>query len=167
MKRLILFLLGLLLLTSGCYYTFSPNLPEGIETVAVPIIKNTTYRFGIEQELTTAVIEELLTNSPLTVSNEENADALLDITITGYYTRAVSYDADELVKQRELKVTLEVVFRDLAAKKDLWHDSALAERVLYYDENTAGYTAETEEQVFTRLVDLLAERLINRIVEGW
>ncbi len=167
MKRLILFLLGLLLLASGCYYTFSPNLPEGIETVAVPVIENNTYRFGIEQELTTAVIEELLTNSPLTVTSEVNADALLDITITSYYTRAVSYDADESVKQRELKVTLEVVFRDLAAKKDLWHDSALSERVLYHDENTAGYTAETEEQAFTRLVDLLAERLINRIVEGW
>ena len=167
MKRPILALLVLLLLGSGCYYTFSPNLPEGITTVAVPVVKNTTYRFGIEQELTTAVIEELLTNSPLTVSSEENADALLDITITGYYTRAVNYDTDESVKQRELKVTLDVVFRDLAAKKDLWHDSALAERVLYHDENTAGYTAETEEQVFTRLVALLAERLINRIVEGW
>jgi outer membrane lipopolysaccharide assembly protein LptE/RlpB len=156
----------LLVLLTGCRYTFSPNLPPGINSVCVPTVINDTFEYGIEQELTAAVIEELLTNSPLTVAPEERADSLLLVTITGYRTRAVAYDVEEEVKKRELVVELEVVFRDLKAKKDLWRDTSLSERVTYYDVETAGGSS-TEEEAYTELVDLLAQRVVDRIVEGW
>ncbi|MCK4593252.1 hypothetical protein KAU45_02030 [bacterium] len=159
--------LTLLVILTGCRYTFSPNLPPGIESVAVPTVANNTFEYGIEQELTGAIIEELLTNSPLTVASEERADSLLLVTITGYRTRAVAYDVEEEVKKRELTVKLEVVFRDLDAKRDLWRDTSLDEHVTYYDITTAGGGAETEEEAYTELVDLLAQRVVDRIVEGW
>jgi outer membrane lipopolysaccharide assembly protein LptE/RlpB len=158
--------LAALLLTAGCRYTFSPNLPPGIESVAVPTVVNATFEYGIEQELTAAIIEEILANSPLTVAPEERADSLLLVTITSYTTRAVAYDVEESVKKRELTVELEVVFRDLAAKRDLWRDTSLSERVTYYDvETSAG--SSTEEEAYTESVDLLAQRVVDRIVEGW
>lgn len=166
MKRFFGFLAVLAILT-GCRYTFSPNLPPGIESVAVPTITNNTFEYGIEQELTGAIIEELLTNSPLTVTSEERADSLLLISITSYRTRAIAYDVAEEVKKRELVVELEVVFRDLDAKRDLWRDTSLDERVTYYDIKTAGGVTETEEEAYTELVDLLAHRVVDRIVEGW
>ncbi len=166
MKRFFGFLVVLAILT-GCRYTFSPNLPPGIESVAVPTIANNTFEYGIEQELTGAIIEELLTNSPLTVSSEEEADSLLLVTITSYRTRAVAYDVEEEVKKRELIVELEVIFRDLDAKRDLWRDTSFDERVTYYDIKTAGGGTETEEEAYTELVNLLAQRVVDRIVEGW
>ena len=51
MRRPIVFL-TLLALLPGCRYTFSPNLPPGIESVAVPTAANVTFEYGIEQELT-------------------------------------------------------------------------------------------------------------------
>jgi len=164
-RRIVAPLLALTL-TAGCRYTFSPNLPPGIESVAVPTVVNATFEYGIEQELTAAVIEELLANSPLTVAPEARADSLLLVTITRYATRAVAYDVEESVKKRELTVELEVVFRDLAAKRDLWRDTSLSERVTYYDVETAAGSG-TETEAYTEAVDLLAQRVVDRIVEGW
>ncbi|HUT99478.1 MAG TPA: LPS assembly lipoprotein LptE [bacterium] len=165
MRRIVAPLVALVL-TAGCRYTFSPNLPPGIESVAVPTVANATFEYGIEQELTAAIIEELLVNSPLTVAPEARADSLLLVTITSYVTRAVAYDVEEAVKKRELTVELEVVFRDLDAKRDLWRDTSLSERVTYYDVET-GAGSGTEAEAYTESVNLLAQRVVDRIVEGW
>lgn len=154
-------------LLGGCRYTFTPNLPPGIETVAVPVFENRTFTYGIEQELTQAVIEELLTNSPLGVEDEDEADALLVVSIERYYTQAKSYDVDESVKERQLTVEIELTFRDLADKRDLWHEPVLREQVDYFDVDVAGQPAESEAEAYSRLVELLAERIVNRIVEGY
>ncbi|MBD3400870.1 MAG: hypothetical protein GF399_11155 [Candidatus Coatesbacteria bacterium] len=167
MRRLPMIALVSLVLFGGCRYTFTPNLPPGIESVAVPVFENQTFTYGIEQTLTEEVIEELLTNSPLTVRDRDRADALLLVSITRYVTRAKTYDVEEDVKERELTVEVELTFRDLASKRDLFHVPTLREKVDYYDIDVAGMEAETEEQAYERLVELLAERIVNRIIEGY
>lgn len=162
--------LGILIalaLTTGCRYTFTPNLPPGIRSVSVPVIENHTFAYGIEQELTRAVIEELLTNSPLRVLDEERADARLTVSIEGYLSRAKTYDVDETVKERRLTVEVALTFHDLKEQRDLWHVPALREYVDYFDIDVAGRPAESEAEAYSRLVGLLASRIVNRIIEGY
>src|SRR5947209_6289586 len=48
-------------------YTTRPNYDAGVKTVRVPMFQNTTFRRGIEFELTKAVVREIESKTPYKV----------------------------------------------------------------------------------------------------
>ncbi len=56
---------------------------EDIQTVAVPVFTNRTYRRGIEMDLSKAVIEDVETHTPYKVVSSQRADTILEGEVVG------------------------------------------------------------------------------------
>jgi len=146
-------------------YTFNPNLPTHIKTVAIPLFKNPrTFKYGAERVLTDAVINEFVSDGTLDVTDESTADAKLAVEIVNYKKEALSYDAKESVKEYNLAVVVSVTFLDLTTGQVLWQEPSLYEAVPYY---AVGSQAETEDEALQRLAEELARKIVNRTLQGW
>jgi hypothetical protein len=146
-------------------YTFNPNLPGHIKSVAVPLFKNPrTFKYGAERILTDAVIDEFVADGTLDLADENVADSKLTVEIVNYKKEALSYDVQEVVKEYNLAVVISATFTDLTTNQVLWQEPSMYESVAYY---ALGSGAETEDEALQRLAEELARKLVNRTLQGW
>jgi hypothetical protein len=119
-RRIWRLLLPLLLI--GCY-SFKGSLPPHLKTVAIPQMENATAEIGLAEEITDLVLERFLSEGLLRVTSDEQADAVLRLTLSAISESAFDYDADEAV--RRIKVTLQVkgVFEDRVEARERWSRS--------------------------------------------
>lgn len=88
-----------LLLAIGCgYHTASHaqvNLPQGINTVAIPIFVNKTQNYRVEQVLTQAVVREFTSRSAYKIVNKDDgtSDAVLKGTVVSTQLSPLTYDS--------------------------------------------------------------------------
>jgi len=147
------------------YYTFNPNLPSRIKTLAIPLFKNPrTFKYGAERVFTDAAIDEFVADGTLDIADEEVADAKLAVEIISYKKEALSYDVHETVKEYNLAVVVAATFLDLTTGQVLWQEPSLYESVTYY---AVGSRAETEDEALGRLAKELARKLVTRTLQGW
>ena len=116
------------LLASGCGYTVGGTLPSHIQTVSVPIFRNTTREPGVESLITRAVVEAFSTNGRLKVVGSSQADAILDGEITGYSVSSIAFDKDSNVRLYRLIVTVNLRMRDVKRNALLFQQSGVQEQ---------------------------------------
>lgn len=146
-------------------YTFNPNLPGHIKSIAIPLFKNPrTFKYGAERILTDAVIDEFVADGALDVADENVADSKLTVEIVNYKKEPLSYDVQEVVKEYNLAVVISATFTDLTTNQVLWQEPSMYESVPYY---AIGSRAETEDEALQRLAEELARKLVNRALQGW
>ncbi len=152
--------------TLGCgNYTFNPNVPGYIKSVAIPLFKNPrTFKYGAERVLTDAVINEFVADGTLDVADESVADSKLQVEIVNYKKEALSYDVQEVVREYNLAIVVSVTFTDLINNQVLWQEPSMYDSVTYY---AIGPQAETEDDALSRLADDLARKIVNRTLQGW
>ncbi len=167
----VLFLLG------GCSYVPTEVLPEYIHNIYIPVFVNKTSKYGLEDKLTEAVIDEFLRDGKLGVTNKSEADGMLLGEIVEYRLEPISYDANNVVEQYKLWVVVNLTFWDLKKNEILWRDyrhsvnggyqGGIEEYVRYYVTSQAGEVVETEEEAQDRLVQTLSEDIVKRTAYGW
>lgn len=146
-------------------YTFNPNVPGYIKSVAIPLFKNPrTFKYGAERVLTDAVIDEFVADGTLDVAGEDVADSKLQVEIVNYKKEALSYDVQEVVKEYNLAIVVSGTFTDLINNQVLWQEPSMYESVSYY---AIGNKAETEDEALDRLAEELARKIVNRTLQGW
>ncbi len=150
-------------------------LPQRLKTVAIPMIVNSTPYYGINEDLTTELIERFIQNGRLTIADEKNADCLLKGEIARYLLVPLSYDENDLVEQKKLEVIVNLTFIDLADNIILWDETwretdagteigGIIEEVRFF---VSGDNAETEEDARDRIKIELAEEIVKRTIYGW
>jgi hypothetical protein len=75
---------------------------QDIQTVAVPIFVNRTYRRGLENELTKSIIEQMEEHTPYKVVSKEKADTILEGEIVAAQTNTISTDIQTGLPQEQL-----------------------------------------------------------------
>lgn len=148
----------------GCGYSFHGNLPGHLRTVAVPVLRNRTSEPGVENFVTSALIEAFVTNGRLRVVRGEQADSLLDGDVLGYEIQSIAYDATANVRQYRLLLTLKLQYKDLQ-RNSVVFDGTVSERS---DFRTAGQVSQTisREESAVRLAAVdIARAVVSRIVE--
>jgi len=110
----------LLLALAGCY-SFKGSLPPHLETVAIPLMENSTAEIGLAEEITDLVLERFLVDGLLRVTTLEQADGVLRLTLTGISDAPFNYDENEQVTA--IKVTLQVkaAFEDRVEGRERWN----------------------------------------------
>ncbi len=109
MKRSLFALAGisLCLLINGCAgYRLGSMLPPDIKSVYVPTFVNNTTEPQLEVETTQALVEELQRDGSLRVVNEDQADAILNVTLKKYAIQPVAYRKDSRTSAREYRIVL-------------------------------------------------------------
>jgi hypothetical protein len=149
-------------------YTFTPNLPGYIKTVAIPLFKNPrTFKYGAERVITDAVIDEFIADGTLDVVDEYDADSKLIGEIVSYKKEALSYDVHELVQEYNLAVVVSITFQDARSGEVIWQEKSMYEAVSYFTVETSKGPAETEDEALERLAEELARKIVNRTMQGW
>lgn len=109
----------LLLGTTGCE-EMKPTMPDHIRRIAIPTFLNQTSQPGIDQEISQKVTQEVLVDGRLSVVPMQQADGLLEGTITQYLQLPLVRDANQVPQQYKLQISVDLVFTDLVDKKQLW-----------------------------------------------
>ncbi len=130
---------------TGCGYSFRGNLPEHIQTVAVPVFANKTGEPRIESLLTNGVVEAFSTNGRLRVVKREDADAVLEGEVIGYSVQSISYDSQANVRQYRLTVTLNLKLLDMKKSAVLFEEHSLSEKADFQVMNAVSQTISVEE----------------------
>ena len=85
-----------------------------VQTVAVPVFVNHTYRRGLEQQLTTSLVQQLELHSPYKVVPADRADTILEGVITDVTTATLSVDTyTGLPQEQAYNVTVSFTWKDL------------------------------------------------------
>ena len=91
-------LMLILLFTTACgYHTagHAVTLPANVQTIAIPAFVNRTQTYKIEQRLTAAVVQEMVTRTHYHILNEpsDSADATLRGVVISTSTSPLTYDS--------------------------------------------------------------------------
>jgi hypothetical protein len=130
---------------------------------------STKYRYNVykpflEVKVTNAVIDRLLYDGNLKVVDLESADLLLQGEVVNYLRQPLRYsDAKDILEYR-LNIIVNFTLKDLRSDKIVLEDKNLAADTTYF---VTGKSAKTEDSALIGLVEDLARRIINRIVDRW
>jgi hypothetical protein len=154
-----------LLLVLACGYTAGNLLPQHIKRIYIPTFENETTRYGIEQDLTTAVTDRFTNDNRLSVVSESEADAMLRGVIVKFEKGALTFDRAQTVDEFKIEITVSVEFEDMHEGKILWKEDNFRAWESYTetgDEEEGG-----EEEALEAAIATLASDMLSRTMEGW
>jgi hypothetical protein len=159
-------LLAGLVLGGGCAYSFTgSNLPSHVKTVAIPNFANETLEPGLDQEITTIVIERFVQDGRLKLAPEGKASCRLAGRVVKYENRVNNYGPDQSPKDYIVVVTVAVALRDMVKDRELWKDDALTRTAIYIPGATSGLGSEQDAR--TDAMRNVAGDMLTRTMEPW
>ncbi len=166
---------ALALWLGGCGYALvgrASNLPEDIEKIYVEPLENSTSRSQVEQILTRAISDELLTRRRFeTVNTAEEADAVLSGNVKSFNVRPVTFDDAGLASAFEVSITADMKFQrrpDGGEEGEvLWSNSRYVFRQDYpLEEEETGYF-DRENIAIENTSERFAATLVTDLLEGF
>jgi hypothetical protein len=108
-------------------YTTRPNYDTSYKTMRIPMVKNrsnfvVTPVVGQEMDLHRAIIREVALRTPYTVCHAD-ADTELSVTIRAITKNMINYTQQNNIREAEIRVEAEYVWRDLRTGKPLTRSS--------------------------------------------
>jgi len=130
---------------AGCGYTTRGLHPEGIKTVAVPILQSREFRRGLEYELTRELVNLIELRTPYKVTAEERADSVLTGTVIDLQESVLTEDEDDVTTEAQVTLHVQYEWKDLRTGKVLragrphyaWHYAASEDLTLRSAQTTA------------------------------
>ena len=107
-------------LFSGCGYHLvgtGSSLPPHLKTIFISVFKNTSSQPEIHRELTMAVLETFINDGRLEVTKKDNADLIMDATLTYYKQRNVAFGSEDLVSNIIVEVEIDLIVTDQVKNK--------------------------------------------------
>jgi hypothetical protein len=147
----------------ACGYSAGSLLPSHIKRIYIPTFENETTRYGIEQDLTTAVTDVFTADNRMSVVSEGEADAMLRGVIVKYEKGALTFDRAETVNEFKIEITVSVEFEDLREGKILWKEDSFRAWESYQEGTEDG----GEDTALQAAIKTLAADMLSRTVEGW
>ncbi|MCD6116014.1 LptE family protein [bacterium] len=156
---LFIFIFAFLGFSAGCgIYSFSGStIPSNIKTVGIPLFENNTPEFGIDQQITDALIEAISADNTLKIADTRNADSILKGTILQITDRAGQYDANENASSYRITINIKVSFEDVKKRKVFWEETW----------SQWGQYESDRNQGIKDAVSKLTTDILNKTVSGW
>ncbi len=163
-------------LTAGCGYNLvgrASTIPEDIRNVYVAPLTNETQRPQVEQILTQAISDELVTRRRFTVlSGEAGADAVLRGKVVTFSVRPLTFDADGLADNFEISITADMRFERPPRHGEvegevIWSNARYLFRQDYPLEAGAAGFFDRENLAIEETSVEFAETLVTDLLEGF
>jgi len=163
---------------SGCGYSSSSLLPADQDSVHVDNFANGinptreisdrrnsySYRPGLENELTRAVIDGFIFDRHLDIKSSKNAILLLKGTLTDFRQYPLTYGDDYNIEEFRMEIFVDLELYDNRTGELLWAEKSFMGQTNYY---VVGPNAVSEETALNEAVKDLALRIVERTVESW
>ena len=161
-----------LLFSTACgYHTagHAVTLPANVETIAIPAFVNRTQTYKIEQRLTAAVVQEMITRTHYHIVNEasDSADATLRGTVISTSTAPLTYDSQTgRASSALVVVTAKVTLTDRHGKV-LYENPSYLFREEYQVSRELSSFFEEDSPALERLSREFARTLVSNVLEGF
>ena len=167
MTRGIALALALAALSTGCGYSVGlrGNLPAHIKTVAVPIFTNQTQEPAVENVITAAVVNAFVTSGRLKVVPIDEADSILEGTITGYNLELIAFSSNINVTEFRVRVQVNIRFRDVRENTMLWKQDGLEERADFRVQGQVSDTIAREDSAARQAAVDIGRRIVASAVD--
>jgi len=144
-------------------------LPTYIKKIAIPIFKNKTQRYELEQRLTQAVINTMIKRGKYQITSEEQgADATLIAEINSFNYVPVQFNADGSASRYEIIIISQVTLKDNIKNKILFDNPNFTFRSQYDIPEGADITYFDKEVVAIEEISKnFAETLVSAILEAF
>ncbi len=163
MQRIIIILI-FFLLSSCCTWTPKTVLPKYFRIVHIPKIENKTMQPQLTEIITREVIEKFELDGRLIVSEYvSKADGILFGYIVKYKKVPLSYTDIGELDVNALTIRINIKLKEIKTK-ELLHDTYVEETIEF---NYKSEPVETEVQAQERIIEILCNRIVSKVIEGW
>jgi outer membrane lipopolysaccharide assembly protein LptE/RlpB len=165
-------LIVIFLFSTACgYHTagHAVTLPANVQTIAIPAFVNRTQTFKIEQRLTAAVVQEMVTRTRYHIVNEpsDSSDATLRGIVTSTSTSPLTYDSQTgRASSALVVVTAKVTLTDRQGKV-LYENPSYLFREEYQVSSELSSFFEEDSPALERLSREFARTLVSNVLEGF
>ena len=140
--------------------------PEGVKTIAIPVLENQTAESGIESTVTGDLIYEFTRSKVVEIVNEPEADAVLrgnirslDVTTVSHTQR---YDSD----LQRVEVILDFQLERVDGRV-LWGVKGISDDEPFDVSDDKRTTEQNKREAVGLISERLAEKVHNRVLEDF
>ena len=151
--------------TGCCAYSFTgASVPAHIKTIAIPVSndRSGSGEPGLPQSLTDKLTQKFIDDNTLQVTDRQNANSVLDCTITSISDAPVVITGGENVTSRRITVTVQATYRDLVKRKTIFEKNFSE-----YSDYSADGGLNARTTAIDDAIDKLTEDILLDTVSGW
>jgi len=145
----------------GCMTLGTNVLPDNVTSIYIPYVKNETMEYGVEEEVTDALIREFIKDGRLAVVPRDEADVVLEGFIDEYDLSPVERNSAGRTIAYHVDVSVELTLRDLRSGDIYLEPTKFSQGGVFFLSNLPGKKRHSE------ILARLGEDVISRIIEGW
>ncbi len=154
------------LLFSGCMgYNLGGSRPEGVETVTLASVVNTSGEPSIELQVTHAMRQRIQFDGRMKLVNSpKNADAVIEITLTKYSLTAISYRSDlrTTPESYRLRITGVAELKDAQTGETLSTSSTYGESTFDFESDLTSSKRDALPEAAKEISKFILDDLIER-----
>ncbi len=145
------------------------SLPPDVKIVAVPTFTNRSRQYRIEQQMSAAVVRELIERTHYKVTSDpDQADAVIEGTVTGVSTGVIAFNISTgAATALQVLVTANVRVIDRHTQKVLFSNPKYLFREEYQISQSNSQLFEEEGPALERLSHDFARTLVTDILENF
>jgi outer membrane lipopolysaccharide assembly protein LptE/RlpB len=155
----------------GCGYALvghGSNVPESIRSVYIAPLVNRTQRSQVDQILTRAIADEMVTRRRFAVVNgREGSDAELAGEVVAFGLTPVSFDEQGRATEYEVSITVAVQFKRLDTDEVIWKNDRYLFRQNYRVDPSQTDYLDRENQAVEDAAKQFAVTMISDLLEGF
>lgn len=159
------------LAATGCGYALvgkGTNLPEDVKAVFLKPLENRTQRTQVEQFLTRALADEMVTRQRFSVvSAETEANAELVGAVTNFGVTPITFDNSGRATEYEISISAQIVFKRVGSDQVIWSNDNYTFRESYPVEVSSAEYFDRENLAIEKAAERFAETMINDLLEGF
>lgn len=162
----VLFIIMSMINFVGCgVYSFTgASVPSHIKTISIPIAddRSGAGEPNLRETLTQTLIQKFIDDNTIRVTDRNNANAVLECTISGFSDAPSVVSAGENVTSRRITISVLVTYKDLVEKKNIFEKTFSN----YGDYSPTG-TLIDRTNAITNAVDKITDDILLDTVSGW
>lgn len=160
--------LTIILVGSSCKqlgYKLGTTLPDGLRSVHIPIFINNTKEPLLETAATQATLQEFQREGTMKIAKDQ-ADTLLEVTLTDFVLEPLRYRKDESLTGREYRVRIyaNMVFSKTKPEKAIIINKRVIGEATFL---LVGDLSSSKQTAIPDAVANLGYHIVNSIVEYW
>lgn len=161
------FSLAILALIWGCAgYRVGSMLPDKYQSIAVPTVVNKTEEPLLQDEITSATISEFQMDGSLRIASEDRADAILNVQLTDFRLRPISYsdERSRMANEYRLYITASILLEDSVTEEVIVEAPAVQGAT---DFVVQGDLTSSKKSAIPDAARDLAHHIVEKVVEVW
>jgi outer membrane lipopolysaccharide assembly protein LptE/RlpB len=157
---------------AGCGYALvgrGSTIPEDVRSVYLAPFENRTQRAELEQFITQAIADELVTRRRFSIQSSPEAavDAVLSGAVTSFVVTPITFDSAGRATEYEITILAQVSFKRPEAEEAIWANDRYQFRENYEVETDVAGFFDRENLAIEETAKKFAESVVTDLLEGF